>query len=256
MRLLIATTNRGKVAEFRRLLAGMEFELDDLTGYPNVPVVEETGCGFIANACLKAAYYARGLDSWTLADDSGLAVDHLGGKPGLHSARWAQMHGEPEGDAANNALLLRQLEGVCDEKRTARFVCSLALSDARGRIVLTATDWVAGRILRQPAGEGGFGYDPLFFVESHGMTTAQMGAAEKDAVSHRGRALRRLALLMESAHLREAQRRGVSPRAGTARLCAGALTFQRNCRLNVAHEPNSGCRKQPVGGKKTRPAGG
>jgi XTP/dITP diphosphohydrolase len=197
MRLLIATTNRGKVAEFKRMLAALEFEVEDLAAYPGVPAVEETGSTFIANACLKASYYARGLSAWTIADDSGLAVDALGGKPGIHSARWAQMHEQGKGDAANNALLLRQLENVPDEKRAARFVCALALADPAGRIVMTASDWVGGSILRKPAGSNGFGYDPLFFVKEHGRTTAEMADHEKDAISHRGRAMRRLAEMLE-----------------------------------------------------------
>ena len=128
MRLLVATTNAGKAREFRRLLADFEFEMDDLSAFSSLPVVEETGHTFGANACLKASYYAKGLESWTLADDSGLAVDALNGSPGVHSARWAQMHQAGHGDVDNNSLLLRQLELVSDERRTARFVCVLALS--------------------------------------------------------------------------------------------------------------------------------
>jgi XTP/dITP diphosphohydrolase len=196
VRLVIATTNQGKAAEFRRLIADPRFEVEDLTALADLPAVEETGRTFIANACLKAAYYARGLDAWTMADDSGLAVDALGGKPGVHSGRWSAMHGGEKSDAANNALLLRQLEKIGDEARTARFVCALAVADPRGRIILTATDWAGGRILREPSGSGGFGYDPLFFVESQGRTTAEMSPAEKDGISHRGRAMARMGRLM------------------------------------------------------------
>jgi XTP/dITP diphosphohydrolase len=200
MRLLIATTNRGKAAEFRRLLSVPDLEIEDLTAYADIPAAEETGSTFITNACLKASYYARGLDAWTLADDSGLAVDALGGKPGVHSGRWAELHGPDRGDAANNRLLLKQMEHVADGDRGGRFVCTLAVSDPSGRIVLTVTDWISGRILRQPAGAGGFGYDPLFFVESHSCTTAEMPPAAKDAISHRGRAaVRMLALLKRHA---------------------------------------------------------
>jgi non-canonical purine NTP pyrophosphatase (RdgB/HAM1 family) len=201
MRLVVATTNRGKAAEFRRMLNPPQssvlsprasLAITALTDYPALPVVEETGSTFLANACLKAGSYARGLNEWTLADDSGLSVDALDGKPGVHSARWAEMHGGQRGDAANNALLLRQMEHVPDGNRAARFVCALALSDPQGRIILTASDWVSGRILRRPAGEGGFGYDPLFFLDSHGKTTAELPPDEKDALSHRGRAARRM----------------------------------------------------------------
>jgi XTP/dITP diphosphohydrolase len=197
MRLLIATTNRGKAAEFKRMADGLDFQIEDLGSFPGVPAVEETGSTFIANACLKAGYYARGLSMWTLADDSGLAVDALAGKPGVHSARWAQMHNEGKGDAANNALLLKQLQQVADENRGARFVCALALSDPHGRIVMTASDWVTGRMLHKPAGSNGFGYDPLFFVPEHGRTTAEMLDHEKDAISHRGRAMRRMIGLLK-----------------------------------------------------------
>jgi XTP/dITP diphosphohydrolase len=173
------------------------FEVIDLSAYPAIPPVEETGTTFLANACLKAAYYALACNSWTLADDSGLAVDALGGKPGVHSARWSEMHGRPKGDIHNNQLLLEQLKDVPDENRGACFVCALALSDPQGRIILTASDCVEGRILRRPAGSGGFGYDPLFFLESHGRTTAELPPAEKDALSHRGKAARRMMALLQ-----------------------------------------------------------
>jgi XTP/dITP diphosphohydrolase len=192
MRLLIATTNHGKAREFRRLLADFEFEVDDLSAYPSLPAVEETGHTFGANACLKASYYAKGLETWTLADDSGLAVDALEGSPGVHSARWAEMHRAGRGDADNNSLLLRQLELVTDERRTARFVCVLALADPRGRVIMTACDWVLGRVLRAARGDGGFGYDPLFFLDSHGQTTGELAPEEKNELSHRGKALRRM----------------------------------------------------------------
>jgi non-canonical purine NTP pyrophosphatase (RdgB/HAM1 family) len=197
MRLLIATTNRGKAAEFRRLLSVPGIEIEDLTAYAEIPAVEETGKTFIANACLKASYYARAFNAWTMADDSGLAVDALGGKPGVHTGRWAELHGPESGDEANNRLLLKQMEQVADSERGGRFVCTLAVSDPNGRILLTVTDWMSGRIMRQPAGAGGFGYDPLFFIESHGCTTAEMPPAAKDAISHRGKAAVRMLELLE-----------------------------------------------------------
>ncbi len=168
--------------------------LDD---YPPGPEVEETGRTFRANACLKATAYARRHGTWTLADDSGLEVDALGGSPGVLSARWAQHNGTGKGDADNNATLLRQLSDVPDERRTARFVCVLALADPAGRIVLTVRDTVDGRILHAPRGTNGFGYDPLFLVECLGRTTAELSPAEKHGISHRGKALRRLAALIE-----------------------------------------------------------
>jgi XTP/dITP diphosphohydrolase len=198
MRLVIATKNPGKAREFREMLGAGRFQWSDLSaeGGREVANVEETGHTFRANACLKATYYATALKSWALADDSGLVVDALGGKPGVHSARWAAINGAGQGDADNNALLLRQLENVTDERRTARFRCVLALADPQGRIVLTAQDAVEGVMLRAPRGSNGFGYDPLFFIPSLGKTTAELEAGEKHAISHRGKALRRMRELM------------------------------------------------------------
>jgi XTP/dITP diphosphohydrolase len=197
MRLLVATTNPGKLREFRELLGAERFEYDDLSAHRDLPAAEETGRTFRANACLKASYYAAALNVWTLADDSGLAVDALDGKPGVHSARWAEMNTAGKGDAANNALLLRQLAEIPDASRTARFVCVLALSDPKGRILLTTMDTVEGRMIHEPRGENGFGYDPLFLIDALGKTTAELPPAEKHAISHRGKALRRMRGLME-----------------------------------------------------------
>jgi XTP/dITP diphosphohydrolase len=197
VRFLIASTNRGKIREFRQMLGGEgDIQFTDLTEHADLPVVEETGQTFLANACLKASQYAQMLKIWSLADDSGLAVDALEGKPGVFSARWAAMHDSGYGDVDNNALLLRQLAETPAERRSAQFVCSLALADPEGRVILTATDAVEGRILRELRGSGGFGYDPLFLVQELGMTTAELPADQKHRISHRGKALRRLAALM------------------------------------------------------------
>ena len=177
------------------------FEWSDLSRHPGVTPVEETGRTFLANACLKAAGYAVQLKTWALADDSGLEVDALGGSPGVSSARWAKLNEAGEGDADNNALLLRQLDEVADARRTARFVCVLALADPDGRIILAARDTVEGSILRSPRGSNGFGYDPLFYVEASGQSTAELSPAEEHAVSHRGKALRRMRELMGRAGL-------------------------------------------------------
>lgn len=190
--LLIATSNPGKAREFREMLGGSRYTGRSLADLPAGPPVEETGHTFRANACLKASAYARRHAAWTLADDSGLEVDGLGGKPGVLSARWAEHNAAGKGDADNNAVLLRQLQFVPHEQRTARFVCVLALSDPQGRIVLTVRDTVEGRILHQPRGTNGFGYDPLFLVEGAGRTSAELSPDEKHAISHRGKALRRL----------------------------------------------------------------
>jgi XTP/dITP diphosphohydrolase len=199
--LLIATTNPGKIREFREMLGDERFEWSDLSRHPAIRPVEETGTTFRANACLKAAHYAKLLATPAIADDSGLEVDALSGSPGVHSARWAEINHAGRGDADNNRLLLRQLEHVPDEQRTARFVCVLALADARGRILLTVRDTVEGPVIRQSRGSNGFGYDPLFLVQSLGRTTAELPPAEKHAISHRGKALRRLRELIERADL-------------------------------------------------------
>lgn len=197
MKLVVATGNAGKAKEFCEMLGADRFEWSDLSSHGDVPAVEETGKTFRANACLKATYYATQLNAWALADDSGLAVDALDGAPGVLSARWAVQNGTGKGDADNNATLLNQLKDVPDEKRTARFVCSLALSDPQGRIWLTTQDSVEGRILHSPRGTNGFGYDPLFYFAEHGKTTAELSPEVKHSISHRGKALRRLKVLME-----------------------------------------------------------
>jgi XTP/dITP diphosphohydrolase len=197
--ILIATGNAGKAREFREMLGADRFVWHDFTRFGDLDPVAETGHTFRANACLKAAGYARQANMWALADDSGLEVDALGGKPGVHSARWAQLNESGSGDADNNATLLRQLAGVPDERRTARFVCVLALADAKGNIIFTARDAIDGRILHAPRGNNGFGYDPLFLVESMELTTAELPAERKHEISHRGKALRRLRDLMRIA---------------------------------------------------------
>lgn len=197
LRLLVATTNPGKIREFRELLGEYRHEWSDLSAHRDIPPAEETGETFIENACLKATYYAKALETWTVADDSGLEVDALGGRPGVYSARWAEMNDAGKGDRDNNALLLRQLADVPDDKRAARFVCVLALADPQGQIVMTARDTVEGRVIREERGSNGFGYDPLFFVQDFGKTTAELPSDQKHRISHRGKALRRLKEMME-----------------------------------------------------------
>ena len=191
-RILIATGNAHKVREFREMLASDRLRWDDLSAHRDARTVEETGHTFRANACLKAAGYARQFDTWALADDRGLEVDALDGGPGVLSARWAEVHHSGKGDADNNATLLRQIAHVPDEQRTGRFVCVLALADPKGRIVLTVRETVEGRILREPRGANGFGYDPLFLLPDLGVTTAELPSEKKHELSHRGKALRRL----------------------------------------------------------------
>jgi len=194
--LLVATTNPGKVKEFREMLGHTGLSFSDLSAHPGTDAVEETGHTFRANACLKASYYAQLFKTYAVADDSGLEVDALGGLPGVYSARWAEMTGAGKGDGDNNALLLKQLDATPDEARTGRFVCVLALSDPNGRILLTVRDTVEGRVIREGRGANGFGYDPLFLITELGRTTAELPPAEKHAISHRGKALRQLRELM------------------------------------------------------------
>lgn len=205
MKLLIATSNPGKVKEFREMLGGDRFTWDDLSAHREISAPDETGLTFRANAMLKATYYAQKLNTWAMADDSGLEVDALEGKPGVHSARWAEMHNAGKGDAANNQLLLKQLAAITIDSKwpvfPARFACVLALSDPAGKIILTTRGTVTGRIIDMPRGENGFGYDPLFLIDELQKTTAELEPDEKHRISHRGCALRRMRDLMNS-HLK------------------------------------------------------
>jgi XTP/dITP diphosphohydrolase len=200
--LLIATGNPGKAREFREMLGASRFAWRTLDDFPPGADVEETGRTFRANACLKASTYAKRHGTWTLADDSGLEVDALDGSPGVLSARWARHNNAGSGDADNNTLLLRQLKEIPGDRRAARFVCVLALSDPRGRIILTVRDTMEGRILDASRGANGFGYDPLFEVAGLGKTSAELSAGQKHAISHRGKALRQLKELLDKLILR------------------------------------------------------
>jgi XTP/dITP diphosphohydrolase len=182
VRLWCATTNPGKLREFR--LAGADVEA--LPAMRDIPPSPEDGATFEENAAQKAVYYSGFTEGLLFADDSGLEVDALNGAPGVYSARYA---GEHAGDAANNALLLERLEHHSD--RTARFVCVIALAE-NGRLIRTFRGTVEGEILRAPRGDGGFGYDPLFFYPPFGQTLAEIPAENKYAVSHRGHALREM----------------------------------------------------------------
>ena len=194
MRLLLATQNRKKVREFTELLTPLGFTLLTPADVGGLPEVAEDQPTFAGNAAKKAASAARAHGLLSLADDSGLEVEHLGGAPGVRSARYA---GEPSDDARNNAKLLAELAQVPDERRGARFVCALALAQPNGTIELAVEDVARGRILHAPRGDGDFGYDPLFlFTEpgfpQTGRSFAELNGQEKAAVSHRGRALRGL----------------------------------------------------------------
>ena len=187
---VIATSNPGKLREIRAILNGAPVVLSSLAEFPEVRLPEE-GSDYEANAVAKARAAARGAKRPALADDSGLEVAGLGGAPGPHSARYG---GPGLDDAGRLAALLRAMDGLSGDARRARFVCvaAFALPDgARGQ-VFTARGECAGRILDAPRGQGGFGYDPVFEAEGWGRSLAQLSEAEKDGISHRGRALRAL----------------------------------------------------------------
>ncbi|HLS40215.1 MAG TPA: RdgB/HAM1 family non-canonical purine NTP pyrophosphatase [Ornithinicoccus sp.] len=194
-RIVLATRNAHKVAELRAILADVLGRLDaELVGvedYPQVGEVVESGVTFAENALLKARAVAGATGLPALADDSGLAVDVLGGSPGVFSARWAGRVDAEDKDAANNALLLAQLADVPDEHRGAGFVCAAALALPDGRTVVREGT-VRGTVAREPRGTGGFGYDPLLVLPD-GRTLAEYTPEEKHAISHRGRAFRALA---------------------------------------------------------------
>ena len=188
-RIVLASGNRGKLAEFGQLLADADFEVI-AQGELGVDDIEETGLTFVENALLKARHAARVTGLPALADDSGLCVDALGGAPGLYSARYAGTHGD---NAANNAKLLRELEGRPDAERRAFFICVLVLlRHADDPAPLVAEGRWHGRVLHAPRGEGGFGYDPLFLPDSHTLAAAELDKALKNRISHRGQALAQL----------------------------------------------------------------
>lgn len=184
--LIVATQNAGKIRELGELLANLRVELRAAAG---MPAVEETGSTFTENAALKARAAAAHFGLWALADDSGLEVDALDGEPGVRSARY----GTPDvtTDAGRNALLLERLRGVPAARRTARFRAAIALAAPDGRL------WVRegaceGRIAHAPRGERGFGYDPVFYLPERGLTMAELSPDEKNAISHRARAMHRI----------------------------------------------------------------
>ena len=188
---VVATANPHKLSELAALFDGLGVAI--VARPAGVTMPEETGATFLANARLKARAIAQATGEVALADDSGLEVDALGGEPGVRSARWA---GEPTDDAANNAKLLAELKGIHGANRRARFRCALALVAPDGR-ELTADGRFEGFVLEAPKGTGGFGYDPLFQPEGDTRSLAEYADAEKNAVSHRGRAARRLREMLE-----------------------------------------------------------
>jgi len=184
LRLVLATKNQGKVRELQEMLRDTSFEVVSLAEYPEIPDVVEDGDTFLENAVKKAREIAAATGELTMADDSGLEVDYLDGAPGVYSARFAGEHGDSK---ANNEKLLKLMEGVPWEKRTARFKCVVAVATPDGKVE-TAEGVCEGIISTEPHGKEGFGYDPLFYYPEYQKTFAQLDGDVKNKVSHRGKA--------------------------------------------------------------------
>ena len=187
-RVIIATKNKGKAKEFQQMFAPYGYEVQTLLDLPHIEDVEETGVTFEENAILKAETVAQELGVLVIADDSGLSIDALDGRPGVYSARYA---GEDKSDEGNMAKVLDELQSVEEADRTARFHCVLAIAGPEIE-TQTVTGTCEGRILNEKRGDNGFGYDPIFFVPSLNKTMAQLTPEEKSSISHRGNALKQL----------------------------------------------------------------
>ncbi|MEI6694169.1 MAG: RdgB/HAM1 family non-canonical purine NTP pyrophosphatase [Actinomycetes bacterium] len=196
-RIVLATRNAKKLAELDRLLssAGLDVQILGSDAFKDLPEIDETGQTFAENALIKAREVCQHTSLPAIADDSGLCVDALDGSPGVFSARWA---GESANDENNLDLVLEQIVDVPDGQRGAYFACAAALVMPDGREFLVSGQ-VNGQLLRQRSGTGGFGYDPIFVPDGYSVTTAQMSAQEKDAISHRGQAMRELVPLLVQA---------------------------------------------------------
>ncbi len=188
--IVIATGNKGKVAEFERMLAGLSISVRALSDFGEITEFEENGVTFQENARGKAEYYSKILGKVVIADDSGLEVDYLNGAPGVYSARYAGVEGSGK-DEANNARLLKELAGVEPAERGARFRCCLCMAGPEGVLVETSGK-VEGQIGFEAKGSNGFGYDPLFYIAELGKTAAELEYSEKNQISHRGNAMKEL----------------------------------------------------------------
>lgn len=185
--LILGTHNAKKRAELETLLEMHPVTVRGLADFHDAIEVEETGSTFADNAALKATEQAKHLNAWVLGEDSGLCVEALDGKPGVYSARFS---GPDATDQSNNAKLLEELRDVPDKQRIARYTCHMAMSDPQGNVCATAEAHCRGKILKKELGEGGFGYDPLFFIAEYSMTFGQLGDTVKSVLSHRARAWR------------------------------------------------------------------
>lgn len=194
-KLVLASTNKGKILEFREILADLPFELVSLADFPEIPQVIEDGSTFAENAVIKASTIAKYTGELTLADDSGLEVDALNGEPGVYSARY----GQPGwGDRERYRFLLEKLQNVPLEKRTARFRCAIALYNPRNNRVDQVDGAVEGMIGDGPRGSNGFGYDPIFYIPEIGKTMAELSAEQKNSFSHRARAAQKVLPLLQN----------------------------------------------------------
>ncbi|MGG1007896.1 XTP/dITP diphosphatase [Bacillus velezensis] len=191
---IIATHNQGKVKEFKEILEPKGYSVSSLAEIGFTEEIEETGHTFEENAILKAEAVAKAVNKMVIADDSGLSVDNLGGRPGVYSARYA---GEAKDDKANMDKVLSELKGIEKEQRTARFRCALAVSKP-GQETKTVEGHVEGYIAEGPEGDNGFGYDPIFIVKDKDKTMAQLTSAQKNKISHRAEALKKLSKLLDS----------------------------------------------------------
>ncbi|MDF4197365.1 XTP/dITP diphosphatase [Bacillus subtilis] len=191
---IIATHNPGKVKEFKEILEPRGYDVKSLAEIGFTEEIEETGHTFEENAILKAEAVAKAVNKMVIADDSGLSIDNLGGRPGVYSARYA---GEQKDDQANIEKVLSELKGIEKEQRTARFRCALAVS-IPGEGTKTVEGHVEGYIAEEPRGEYGFGYDPIFIVKDKDKTMAELTSDEKNKISHRADALKKLSKLLEA----------------------------------------------------------
>jgi XTP/dITP diphosphohydrolase len=191
---IIATKNPGKAKEFEHIFAPRGIAVKTLLDYPEIEDVEETGATFEENATLKAEAVSKTLSKMVIGDDSGLIVDALEGRPGIYSARYA---GEPKNDQRNLEKVLAELQGVPEEDRTARFYCALAVA-LPGKETITVSGTCEGRILDEQRGTNGFGYDPVFYVPDKSRTMAELTSDEKNKISHRANAMKKLDGILDS----------------------------------------------------------
>ncbi|MDR7237434.1 XTP/dITP diphosphatase [Neobacillus drentensis] len=191
---IIATKNPGKAMEFEHIFSARGIVVRTLLDFPEIPDVEETGLTFEENAILKAEAISQALGKMVIGDDSGLIVDALEGRPGIYSARYA---GEPKNDQNNTDKVLSELKGLPEEKRSARFYCALAVA-IPGQEPMTVSGTCEGRILEERRGTNGFGYDPVFYVPEKGVAMAELSSDEKNKISHRANALKKLDVVLDS----------------------------------------------------------